>query len=301
MNNEKIHIDRKAATWTTISIVILALLMFLFGFKSTPQEEESGMLINFGDTETGSGQVEPPKATPPRKTPPPPPVPSKPEVSNSANEAINTQDFEEAAAIKAAAKKKEKERKLKEIKDQEIKRQQELELERQKDLEKQKAIEVERQRQETLDRLEKERLEREAKAEAIRQQTSNAFGKSNSTSQSQGTGEGNGNQGDPNGSTTSNGNGLGTSGNWSLAGRSLQGALPKPNYKLQKEGVVVVEIAVDRNGKVVSATPILRGSTTQETELWKLAKEAALKARFNANPTAQAKQVGTITYNFVLN
>jgi colicin import membrane protein len=152
-----------------------------------------------------------------------------------------------------------------------------------------------------FERLEKERLAREASAEAIRQQTSNAFGKTTNNSQSQGSAKGTGNQGDPNGSTTSNGNGLGSSGNWSLAGRSLQGSLPKPSYKLQKEGIVVVEIAVNRNGKVMSASPILRGSTTQDSQLWKLAKEAALKAQFNANPTAQAKQVGTITYKFVLN
>lgn len=300
MTTKKPHIDRKAATWTTISLIILGILMFLFGFKTTPQVEESGMLINFGDTETGSGQVEPPKATPPAKTPPPPPPKPQTEVSAADQEAINTQNFEEAAAIEAA-KKKAEERKIRDAEIRELKRQQEIEIERQKAVEQEKIVEAERLRQEELERQEQERLEREAKAEAIRQQTSNAFGKTNNIAQSQGTGEGSGNQGSPNGSTTSNGQGLGTSGNWSLAGRSLQGSLPKPNYKLQKEGVVVVEIAVDRNGKVLSATPILRGSTTQDAQLWKLAKEAALKARFNANPTAQAKQVGTITYKFVLN
>ncbi len=298
MNKNKTHIDKKAATYTAITLVVLGFLLFYFGFKATPPVEESGMLINFGNTETGSGHIEPPKATPVRKSTPPPPPPSKPKVTQKAKEAINTQDFEEAAAIESA-KKKEEERKKQEAKEAELKRQKEIE--HQREIERQKELEAERLRKEEEARIEKERQEKEAKAEAIRQQTSNAFGKSNGNSTSQGNTGGEGNQGSPEGSTTSNGNGLGTGGSWSLAGRSLQGSLPKPNFNIQKEGIVVVEIAVDRSGKVISATPILRGSTTQDAELWKLAREAASKAHFNANPTAQAKQMGTITYNFVLN
>lgn len=265
-----------------------------------PQEEESGMLINFGDTETGSGQVEPPKAAPPvKQTPPPAPKP-KPQETSTAKEAINTQDFEKTAAIEAA-KTKAKEEEIRDAKAKEEQRLKDIEIKRQQEIERQEVIEAEKLRQLDLEKIEKERLAKEAKAEAIRKQTSNAFGKSNGSSQSQGTAGESGNQGSPNGSTTSNGNGLGTSGNWSLAGRSLQGALPKPNYKLQKEGTVVVEIAVDRSGKVLSATPILRGSTTQDAQLWKLAQAAALRAQFDANSTAQAKQVGTITYKFILN
>lgn len=298
MDKNKAHINPKAATCTVICMLVLGVLMFLFGFKAMTPIEESGMLINFGDTETGSGQIEPRRATPPTKKTPPPPPKVKPQKAEAAKEEINTQDFEEAAAIEAA-KKKEKERKKQERLEKKRLEQERIEKERIE----QERLEKERLEQERLEkeRLEKERQEREAKAEAIRQQTSNAFGKSNSDSQSQGTTQGSGNQGSLNGSTTSNGNGLGTSGNWSLAGRSLQGSLPKPNYKIQKQGTVVVEITVDRNGKVISATPILRGSTTQDAQLWKLAQEAAIKARFNANPTAQAKQIGTITYKFVLN
>lgn len=267
--------------------------MFLFGFKSTIQPEESGMLINFGDTETGSGQIEPPKATPPvKKTPPPPPP--KVETPSAAKEAINTQDFEEAAAI-AAAKKKEEEKIAKEAEEREIKRQQELELEQQKAREEQEAIEAieaERQRQEELKRLEQER-----QAEDIRKLGA-AFGKTNNDSQSQGTGEGTGNQGSPEGSTTSNGNGLGTSGNWSLAGRDIQGKLPEPDLPLQKYGKVVVEIAVDSNGKVISATPGKQGTTNLDPELLRLAKEAAEKARFTSS--SKVKQIGFITYIFEL-
>lgn len=305
MKNKQPNIDKKATVCTAISMTIIMLLLLFFGFKSKAPEEESGMLINFGNTDTGQGNIEPAKTTPPVKTTTPPPKP-KPQVEtpSAPKEEIETQNFEEAAAI-AAAKKKEQEKKLKEEQEREIQRQKEIErqqeIKRQEEIAEQKRLEEERLEQE---RIEQERLAQEAKAEAIRQQTSNAFGKSNNDSQSQGIAGGEGNQGGLNGSTESNnysGNGLGSGGNWSLAGRSLVGTLPKPNFKLQKEGVVVVEISVDRTGRVTNASPILRGSTTQDTQLWKLAKEAALKAQFNANPGAQAKQVGTITYHFVLN
>lgn len=269
----------------------------MFGFSSQIPEEESGMLVNFGNVEEAAGTIEPAKATPPKRVTPPP-TPPKPTVTEKAKaqEELNTQDFEEAAAIESAKRKAAEKRKIKEH-EKAIERQKEID--HQKEIDRQKAIKAEQKRIEE-ERIEKERLAQEAKADAIRQQMSNAFGKTNSNSNSQGTGEGTGNQGQENGSINSNGQGLGTSGNWTLAGRSLVGSLPKPKYNLQKEGIVVVEISVDRSGRVNSATPILRGSTTQDTQLWKLAQEAALKANFNANPTAANKQLGTITYHFVL-
>ena len=296
MDNTKRHIDKKAAVWTAITMGVLTVLLMVFGFSAATLEEESGMLINFGNTEDASGAVEPAQASPPVKTTPPPPPPPQVEKSSPSPEDINTQDFEEAAAIEAAKKKEEK---IKQEKiEQELEKQREIE--RQKEVERQKEIEAERIRQEEIARLEQERLAKEAKAEAIRQQTNNAFGKTNNNSQSQGNSVGTGNQGAENGSTTSNGNGLGTSGNWSLAGRSMNESLPIPKLDVQKEGTVVVEISVDRNGRVTSANPILKGSTTQDAQLWKLAQEAAKRAKFNADPTAQIKQLGTITYKFIL-
>ncbi len=63
---------------------------------------------------------------------------------------------------------------------------------------------------------------------------------------------------------------------------------------------MVVEVSVDRSGKVVQAIPGFRGSTTLDENLLKVAKEAALKATFEPKPDAPAVQKGTITYNFVL-
>ena len=60
-------------------------------------------------------------------------------------------------------------------------------------------------------------------------------------------------------------------------------------------------IRVDRNGKVISASPGAKGSTTTNSYLYSKAKEAALKTTFEANTTAPEIQVGTIIYNFKLN
>jgi colicin import membrane protein len=133
----------------------------------------------------------------------------------------------------------------------------------------------------------------------------NAFSKSDGSGSSQGENEGEGNQGKLSGEAGAGhyeGTGKGDSGSgFDLSGRSLEGALPKPEYNIQEEGIVVVEITVDRNGNVVSAEPILRGTTTQNSYLWKVARQAALKARFNSDSDASAYQKGTITYHFNLN
>ncbi|MDR2292626.1 MAG: TonB family protein [Prevotellaceae bacterium] len=88
---------------------------------------------------------------------------------------------------------------------------------------------------------------------------------------------------------------------FSLQGRSPAGDFPKPAYNLQKSGKVVVEIRVDQNGKVISASAKANGSTLQDATLYKAAEEAALRARFNVDKNAPNLQMGTITYIFKLN
>ena len=105
--------------------------------------------------------------------------------------------------------------------------------------------------------------------------------------------------GDPNapGYYTNPGNGLG--GDYDLIGR-LALRKPKPVYSCGKEGWVVVTIKVNRDGKVVEATPGTKGSTTTDPCLLNRAKEAALKTKFQAAANAPEKQIGKITYNYSL-
>lgn len=287
---------------TILFHVLLILLCLFMSLKNMPMEEE-GLLVNFGDGDTGMGAEEPMRnepqaARPVETTPPPPPPVASASPEKVSTEKVNTQDFEEAAALKKeeARKKNEAEKKR---------------------LEEERKIKEERDRKERLEREEQERIRKEEalkkqkadeqarKAQEARDNIAKGFaGKGTGTNTSEGDAGGTGNQGrltgDPN-STNRDGSGLGSQGNsFSLAGRSLVGSLPKPVYNIQEEGTVVVEIIVDKYGKVTSANVIMKGTTIQNTTLWNVAKDAALKARFNENPAATAVQKGTITYHFRL-
>ncbi len=93
--------------------------------------------------------------------------------------------------------------------------------------------------------------------------------------------------------------GDGLTGDYSLSGRSLIGALPVPSYTAQAEGRVVVAITVDEKGRVTSAGYQLANSTTNDSRLVNAAREAALKARFDQSE--EFVQGGTITYIFKMN
>lgn len=111
-----------------------------------------------------------------------------------------------------------------------------------------------------------------------------------------------GNQGDPNGNPNSdnyNGNSpYGDGISFKLSDRKSK-SLPKPNYNSKEEGLVVVTIWVDKNGNVTKVQAGARGTTTTNTDLWKLAENAAKRSKFDAKPSAPEEQKGTITYNFV--
>ena len=105
--------------------------------------------------------------------------------------------------------------------------------------------------------------------------------------------------GDPN-STNYTGGGFGNGTSFTLSGRNMLSS-PQINDNSQDDGQVVVDIIVDKYGKVLRATPGARGSTTTSTVLYKKAREAALKSKFNANPDAAEEQKGQMTFIFILN
>ncbi|TXB64024.1 hypothetical protein FRY74_12285 [Vicingus serpentipes] len=105
--------------------------------------------------------------------------------------------------------------------------------------------------------------------------------------------------GDPN-SSNHTGGGIGNGVSYSLAGRSML-STPKINDNSQEQGKVVVDIVVDKTGKVIKATPGGRGSTTTSPLLYKKALDAALKTKFNAKPDLIGDQKGQMTFVFILN
>lgn len=77
--------------------------------------------------------------------------------------------------------------------------------------------------------------------------------------------------------------------------------LKEPEYICNEEGKVVVEIIVDRSGKVIEANPGIEGTTNKADCLLEQAKNAALNTTWTPDPEAPERQVGKIIYDFKLN
>ena len=74
-------------------------------------------------------------------------------------------------------------------------------------------------------------------------------------------------------------------------------SLYMPAYQCEGGGEVTVNITVNRNGKVVSAS--MKESSTYSSCINEMAILAARNSRFNVDDTGSDKQSGTITYIFV--
>jgi colicin import membrane protein len=310
-------------------IMILLLLIFLGFFTPLPLPGEEGILVNFGTSDNGSGDIEPSPArnnpTPvkpvqkeeKKEVPPPPPTQPKTSQPKATKEVAMTQDYEKTAAVEAAEAKKKEEDKKRQEQLAEQRRQQQLENERKKA----EDAESIRKQQEEAERIRKEEEARKAREEQDRKineinsrvqgalsnnNGSGTGGVGNGNGKSQGATFPSGNQGAPTGSANAGGYGPGGSGSgnqgtgpsFSLSGRSATN-LPRPNYP-GDDGIVVVKITVDKYGKVTAAEPGVRGTTIMNQRFWNEAKQAALKASFNSDDKAPAFQQGTITYRFVL-
>ena len=210
-------------------LLILFLILVSFNAKPTmPVEVEEGLLVNFGFDETGEGLFEP---APAAEALPPAPAATKPAV----DDAILTQDFEEAPVVKKV-----------EPTAEELKRREEAAAERRR---------IEAENAERIKREEEQR-----RRDQINNRTRNAFGNTGNVGESgtsEGIAGGEGNQGVETGtvgvrnlwSRRRTGNGAPS---YRLGDRKVQ-SLPVPRYDNQTEGVVVVEISVDRKGNVTKA------------------------------------------------
>ncbi len=263
--------ERKSLAITVVLHVILILLLILFGLTYLDPPPESGIAINFGTSEVGSGNEqpkEPVKSAP--KQAAAQPVKSEPVIEKE----VVTQEIEEAPVIE----KKKKEPTPVETKQPEPK----------KDPQPVKKPDPKPDKS-TNDALSSilNGPERSGKATG---------------------GEGNdnvaGDKGSPDGDPKSSsyygqGAGLDGDGNYRLGGRK---ALNKEKFvqDCNESGIVVVKIVVDQSGRVISAQPGMKGTTNSAACLTQPAKRAALATRFNSDPNAPSTQVGTIVYDFKL-
>lgn len=257
--------------------LLILLVLSLTILSTVVPEEDSGVLVNFGNVDEAAGTFEPlntGQEPMEETTPPPPPTPAV----ETAKEELVTQDVEESVALAEAKKKKEEQRK----KEEAIKREQ--------------------------DRIQKEKLEQQRLADAQRQKelaiknkVAGAFGAGSAAGSSQGSGEtGSGNQGSPFGNSDHGANsGVGGNGSYSLNGRSIgAGGLPRPEYLGQDVGKIVLEIKVNPKGEVISAE-ISKGTTITNESMRRSAKDAAKRAKFNSI-SGSNDQMGTITYIYKL-
>ena len=84
---------------------------------------------------------------------------------------------------------------------------------------------------------------------------------------------------------------------WSLDGRRAT-HLPIPAYRCYGGGQVTVIITVNNQGSVINAK-VEEGSSAKDGCLQGYAIRAARLSKFNASPSAPARQMGTITYAFI--
>lgn len=263
--------------------VVIIIFLCLMVLKTVVPEDDGGVLVNFGNINAAAGTFEP-KYTgqvPQKETTPPPPTPTPRPKVETPKEDLLTQDIEESVAIEEARKKKQK--KEKELKEAEQKRKEEAEKERiRKEEEKKKRLEEERRKKE----------------QAISNKVAGAFGMGSKKGDSQGDAEtGSGNQGSPFGNSDHGANeGIGGNGTFSLNGRGLagNGRLPIPDYTMQVEGKIVIEITVDPKGNVI-ATSIGRGTNIDNASMRRSALNAAKRAKFTSIKGAN-NQSGSITY-----
>lgn len=262
--------ERKSMIITVIVHVVILILLFYVGMKYLDPPIEQGIAINFGTTETGSGTIQPIEKiqSAPQKTASEPISQPKAEIK----EDVVTQDNEEAPVIKKEKPKKEQ-----------------------------------------IETPKKEEPKKEVKKPDPKpdKSTTDALSSILNGPKSDGTakgGEGDdnkpGDKGSPDGDPNANayygtGKGLDGDGNYLLGGRK---ALNKEKFvqDCNEAGVVVVSIEVDRNGKVINATPGVRGTTNNAKCLTDPARRAAMATKFNADDKAPAKQIGKIIYKFSL-
>jgi len=121
---------------------------------------------------------------------------------------------------------------------------------------------------------------------------------SSSGGASDGSESGTGNEGNEEG--VIDGKGIFDGGGWELAGRGMLG-LPSLDESPTEEGTVVLNIFVDRTGKVIDTKRDYTASNTSSDYLFRLAEKAAKTAKFNVKSDAPHKQKGSLTFIFKLN
>ncbi|KAA2215738.1 cell envelope integrity protein TolA [Maribacter flavus] len=300
---------KKSLTLTTLLLSILLLVLFYIGLTYMDPPIENGISVNFGTTDFGSGRVQPKERVRSEPLETPPVEPTKQEVSEAIEkvpEKVQEEQVKEAPSEKVLTQEDEESIRIKQA--QEAKRKADAaaaEQKRKAEAAEQKAkAEAERIAQQKREAEEQARQEQEAKKRKL-DELMGGLNKSDGTaSGSEGDDNRAGDKGSPDGDPYatsyygSPGSGSGTGG-YGLNGRSLvdKGKVPQD---CNESGRVVVKIVVDRSGKVISATPGVRGTTNNNPCLLEPARKTAFMHKWNLDSNAPSQQIGFVVVNFKL-
>nr|WP_321237615.1 energy transducer TonB [uncultured Psychroserpens sp.] len=272
--------ERNSAKITALITVILILLLFVMGTAYMDPPEEYGVAVNFGNSPVGSGNIQPTKPIKSRenkevvkeKTEASKAQPEETSEANSQSEDVLTNDSAEAIAIKKAKEKEAKEK---------------------AEAERQEAIRIAEE-----ERKAKEEQDKKDKLKALIDGVKNAEGP---TTNGEGPDDGPGDKGELDGSPYAPYKGTPGSGNGGV-GYGLNGR-GKPSFEMQEGceneyGLIVVDIVVGRDGRVIEATPGVRGSNNATSCLKTQAKKIAMSYKWPADSNAPARQYGKVSVNF---
>ncbi len=288
---------KKSFTLTTILLSVLLLLLFYIGLTYMDPPIENGITVNFGAMEFGMGEEQPIKKI---KSQPAEPVEEQEEEVVEEKPAAQPEEVAEEDITEKATEKvltQEDEESIK-IKQQEAARREAEEAARKAQA---KAEQLAREQKAAE---EKALREKEAKKKKLDELMGGLNRSDGEVQGSEGDDDRAGDKGQPDGDPYatsyygSPGSGSGTGG-YGLSGRSLvsQG---KVQQECNEEGRVVVKITVDRNGKVIDATPGVKGTTNNHPCLLDPARKTAFLHKWNLDSKAPSQQIGFVVVNFKL-
>ncbi|WP_378186664.1 energy transducer TonB [Aquimarina sp. W85] len=275
---------------TILLHIVIVLLLFYVSLNYLDPAPEHGIAVNFGTSDVGNGTNQPKKKI--RTTPKPqvtaPAAIKKNEIveeTSEVSEKVVTQVNEAAPVIKNQTETKKKTA-------EKIDKKQKAQDSNRENVKKEVEKPVEKKPEPKPDKSTLDILDSFAKGAKADGEIDDGQG-NNSTLGDKGNADG-----DPSAkSYYGTGKGLDGDGNYRLGGRK---ALNKERFvqDCNESGIVVVRIDVDQQGRVIRATPGVKGTTNNANCLMEPAKRAALSTRFNSDAKAPVKQVGTIIYQF---
>ncbi|MEN1784469.1 MAG: cell envelope integrity protein TolA [Bacteroidota bacterium] len=278
--------QKKSFSLTTFLLSALVLVLFYIGFTYMDPPEEKGIAVNLGTMDFGSGNRQPLQ-----------PIRSEPmDIPRPTEEAPQEEVEQETVPEETAPSTKAPEKLLTQDNAESIRMQQQQKAKREAQA---RAEREARQKQEAQRRKKAEQDAKRKKLDALM----GGIGKSKGTaSGSEGNDNRPGDKGNPLGNPYatsyygSPGNG---SGGYGLNGRSLvnKGTVQQ---QCNEDGRVVVRIVVDRNGKVIKATPGVKGTTNNAPCLLEPARKTAFMHRWNVDSKAPSQQIGFVVVNFKL-